>query len=469
MGQPKLSNASTQQLLAVGPLNGLDASTDAFFLDGQYVRDMLNFVPNHGYLGLTQIRGRVGGRYYLPSPPTSLAIFYSKTEDPRLVTVTQEADFAWQDIPNPAQWARINIPFWNSIGPTGMPGSFIRYKAWLFFTNEDPNALCYKFDTELKATFWGIAPPPGHPMETTTSPPNGMIYGDNIYYRYTYSADNATDPGLSQESSPSPAAGPFKIGTPLGPPSSSGATIAQTPAPTLAQSTAGGTIPPGTYFIGTTWVTAAGEEGISVTASTTVTGAPPNEILVTPSSPPSGATGYNIYAGTSSDALTQQGGTRSGTSGQFLFNYATTGAAAPPYTGFLDSAAYADRTSDFWWQLAAAHGVLRADLRQQQRRDCCVTRDLHRPQCKCSCGRDVAAGQRQCDGLQRLCFECVGAGGLAERFTDCHRNELDGANHRSDPWTVGEFGRAKLGRSAGHAHQLLSHRRSEPGELVLRR
>jgi hypothetical protein len=338
MAQPKLSNQSVQQLLAIGPLAGLDATTDAFLLDNTYARDLLNFVPNHAYKGISPIRGRIGGSTFLNAPVTSLAIYYASGKPPSLVAATALGNLAYSNFQsNNPVWQLITIPPSPSGDViTGSPGSFVRYKGWLFFTNADPNAICYKFDKDYNATFWGISPPAAHPMENITSPNNGMIYGDAYYYRYTYKADGNTDPGLNQESSPSPPAGPFNIGTPLGPPASNSATIAQTPAPTLGQGT-GGSIPDGTYIVGTTWVTGAGESGISVTAQITVSGGSgAATITIAPQSPPAGATGWNVYTGTTANALTQQNGTRSGTGSGVELSYTTTGGAPPPYTGFLN-------------------------------------------------------------------------------------------------------------------------------------
>src|ERR1700683_1787348 len=241
MAQPKLSQKSVQQLLAIGPLAGLDATTDAFLLDQTYARDILNFVPNHAYKGLAPIRGRLAGVTYLDAEPTSLAIYYSTSSPTSLVAATALGTLAYSNFlrPNPV-WQPIPIPPAPSGDViSGAPGSFVRYKGWLFFTNADPNAICYKFDSNYVATFWGISPPASQPAEATTSPSTGMIYGDTIYYRYTYAADGNLDPGLHQESSPSPPAGPFSIGTPLGPPLSGSATIAQTPAPILNFTTSG--------------------------------------------------------------------------------------------------------------------------------------------------------------------------------------------------------------------------------------
>jgi hypothetical protein len=338
MGAPVSSRKPTQPLLSIGPTDGLDATTDPFYIEGNYTRDLINFAPNHFYKSLAPIRGRIPGAFFFPGHATSLVLDYPQNEPPALVAVTTIGEFVTQNPLDPEPWTSIPVPLWKGNGPTGKAGEFTRYKAWLFFTNDDPNGLCYKFSSELNATFWGIYAPPALPATTVTSPSNGMIYGNAYYYRYTYAADRDTDPGLHQESSPSAPAGPFNIGTALGPPTSNGATVVQTPAPTLAPDTLAGTIPANTYFVGTTWITAAGETGISKTASVTITGAPPNEINVTPQSPPAGATGWNIYTGTSSIALTQQGPTRSypGTPHDEELNYTTTGAPAPPYTGFLN-------------------------------------------------------------------------------------------------------------------------------------
>jgi hypothetical protein len=336
MGAPASSKRPTQPLLTIGPTDGLDATTDPFFIDNTYARDLINFAPNHFYRSLAPIRGRLGGQYYANDPITSLAIDYPHNNPPALVGVTSNGEFIYQNPADPDPWALIPVPSWDGNSPTGTPGEFARYKTWLFFTNQDVNALAYKFDANLDATFWGIFMPPAKPATTVTSPSNGMIYGNAYYYRYTYAADNATDPGLSQESSPSAPTGPLNIGTPLGPPASGSATIAQTPAPVIAQST-GGSIPDGTYIVGTTWVTGAGEEGISVTAQVTVSGGGgAATITIAPQSPPAGATGWNVYTGTTANALTQQNGTRPGTGSGVELSYTTIGGPPPAFTGELN-------------------------------------------------------------------------------------------------------------------------------------
>lgn len=341
MGQPKLSNASTRPLIGIGPLAGLDATTDPYFLGATYVTDSNNFVPNHSYQGLAPIRGRLGATWFWDALITSVTIYYPHGNPAALVVCDASGGFAHQPISPTAPWTGIAVPSHGSHSPTGNPGAFARYLSWLFFTNNDPNALCYKFDKDYNATFWQIAQSPKKPDVDVTSPANGLIYGSAYYYRYTYAADNTTDPGLSLESSPSPPTGPIDIGVPLGPPGSNGATINQSPAPTLVPDTAGGTIPPGTYFIGTTWLTGAGESGLSKVANVTTSAT--GEICVTPQNPPGGATGFNIYTGTSAASMTQQGGTRSmtgvpnpcGTGGSYQEDYHTTGAPPPAFTGFL--------------------------------------------------------------------------------------------------------------------------------------
>jgi hypothetical protein len=340
VGQPKLSNQSIKPLLGIGPFAGLDATTDPYYVDGTYATDVLNLVPNRAYQGLVPIRGRVAGVNILPATPETLAIYYPRGVPTKLVAAAADGNFYRKEI-GASPWVNIPVPSWMGNSPSGNPGAFARYKAWLFFSNQDVNDLNYKFDRDFVATFWGITHSPTNPDVDITSPEKGAIYGTAYYYRYTYAANYPANHTLDQESSPSPPSGPFDIGTPLGPPTSNGATVQQAGAPSLSFDTSGGTIPANSYFIGITWITAAGESGISKTAQIT-TGAT-GEICVVPPSPPSGATGWNIYTGTSSIGLTQQGGTRdmsgnpnpcSGT-GSYEENYTTNGAPAPPYTGFL--------------------------------------------------------------------------------------------------------------------------------------
>lgn len=68
-----------------------------------------------------------------------------------------------------------------------------------------------------------------------------------------------------------------------------------------------GIFPATTYFVQAAWLNARGEEG---TASTVTSAAAfeQNSLQVTASAPPANATAWNIYAGTSIDAITLQNG-----------------------------------------------------------------------------------------------------------------------------------------------------------------
>lgn len=332
MAQPKLSNATIQPLLVIGPFDGVDATTDPAYIEATYARDAINFVPNHAYRGLAPIRGRVGGIQPLPQPAASLAIFYPHNQPATLFAACTDGSFNQTPAPVTSPWTPVPVPpAPNGATINGEPGAFARYKAWLFFTNGNNNGICYKFDSQFAATFWGIYQPPSKPALNITSPNGGMIYGNAYYYRYTYAADNTTDPGLSQESSPSAPAGPFNIGTSLSPPVTSSATQAQFAAPTVVGNASGGSIPDGTYAVGIGWITNAGPQGISKTANAVIIGGGgAGSITITPVGAPAGATGYNVYTNG-----TQQGATRSGVAGTTEVNFTNTGPPPPAYTGFL--------------------------------------------------------------------------------------------------------------------------------------
>jgi hypothetical protein len=81
------------------------------------------------------------------------------------------------------------------------------------------------------------------------------------------------------------------------------------PRPAAPQLTAlpGAGLPDGTYYIATTWVNSDGEESVasppaSITTATSL-------VVVTPATPPAAATGWNIYAGVTSDPMTLQNAT----------------------------------------------------------------------------------------------------------------------------------------------------------------
>jgi hypothetical protein len=76
-------------------------------------------------------------------------------------------------------------------------------------------------------------------------------------------------------------------------------------APDLAVTS--GALAAGTYYLGTSWVNAAGEE--SECSDPTVVTATGSGYKVTVTDAPSGATGWNVYAGTSPDGMTRQNGT----------------------------------------------------------------------------------------------------------------------------------------------------------------
>lgn len=116
------------------------------------------------------------------------------------------------------------------------------------------------------------------------------------------------------------------------------ATVSPPAAPTLASSTSGGLLAAGTYYVTVTYTTATGETTASGEASVTTTGST-GEITVTSPATATGATGYNVYASTSSGTeLKQNGGSPITIGTNFTLSTLATGTATPPTintTGFV--------------------------------------------------------------------------------------------------------------------------------------
>lgn len=328
MSQPKLSNQNIEALLTVGPLAGLDVSTDPYYVDAPLVIDLLNYVPNHRYKALCPIRGRLANNVPAENTPTVLGLTTYQGQ-PAVILCTSDGTIQYAAFTN---WA--NVIAWTMIGlptfvgtPSGKQGQFSSYSSWTFFSNGNNTGLAYKFDKNLAATMWQIAPPPSAPAFALTSPSNGLIFGSTYYWRYTYSNASTTTTDLAQESSPSDPIGPQDVGAGLGPPNSNTANVTQTAAPTLAVSATAGTMAADTYFIGTTWILATGETALSVLASITL--AATHAVDVTPVNPPAGALGFNIYTGLNTTQLVRQGPSRTGTGTGTELNYVGPGGPAP--------------------------------------------------------------------------------------------------------------------------------------------
>jgi hypothetical protein len=328
--QPKLSNASIKPLLSIGPLSGLDATTDPLFVEGAYATDILNYVPNHAYQGITPIRGRIPGVIALLGGfAKSLSLWYPSNHLTVVATAANSLGSTFQYKTPPAlTWTPILVPLRTSgMLPSSAPGQFSSYHNWLFFSNGDNQAQCYKFDTSMNATFWQIAPASVAPTKTITAATSSGIFGSGYYWRYTYS-------NSVQESSPSPPLGPINMGLELAPPNSNTATVTQYQAPTVTPTTGTGSIPSGTYYVGITFIIGGVESAISQLATATLSAT--GELTITaPASPPVGATAYNSYVGTTATNIALQGGSTAIGSNNVITTYSPAGPTPPGFTGNL--------------------------------------------------------------------------------------------------------------------------------------
>ena len=99
----------------------------------------------------------------------------------------------------------------------------------------------------------------------------------------------------------------------------SGIAIALDPVPRALPpdvTTAPGGLPDGVYYITSTWLNAAGEEGqpaVPVTIETTS-----SSVMVNPGVPPSNAHGWNVYVGAAPDRMTLQNANAIATSASWL-------------------------------------------------------------------------------------------------------------------------------------------------------
>ena len=179
-------------MLTVGPISGLDATTDPYHIAPQNLTDLQNFLPDRGYGGLTTVRGRgpvtgIGKSILIPGNCTGCTVFH------RFGGGADAYIFAATGSSGAGHLYYIFADGSNHITEiTPLPGgaltgnqltSFAAAGVWMFVTNGTDTPL--KLDNSLNPTFWGIVAPTTHPTLTgsTTSPGNGgLSFGESPYY-----------------------------------------------------------------------------------------------------------------------------------------------------------------------------------------------------------------------------------------------------------------------------------------------
>lgn len=201
---PKLTNSYIQELLTVGPFDGLDASTGQYFVDGGMATDLLNVVPDRKYKSYITVQGRKAAlAANLPSGGVSGMVKFLRQNSGAVylasaVTGAAQKIYQFALAGSPAALTLPTGATWNATGSA----SFTPYQqanttpaaGWMFASNGVDTPL--KIDTALNVTLWQAAPPSGAPAVATSGAGNVNSTAP-YYYRYTYS--NAT-----LETSPSP-------------------------------------------------------------------------------------------------------------------------------------------------------------------------------------------------------------------------------------------------------------------------
>lgn len=191
---------ATTELLAVGPMGGLDATSTQYMVEGNNLTDILNFVPNRRYGSFITAQGRVeafpngltgptqyGIVKFFGTPGTNLSYLIASTFSGALQIYVGD--------PVNKTTSRYGPGFTNN----GAQVSFAQYQNWMFFSYGNVSAA----NTQLPAKFgqtdyvisnWQYLPPAAAPSVATSG---GALTG-TYYYRYTYSDG-------TQETSPGPA------------------------------------------------------------------------------------------------------------------------------------------------------------------------------------------------------------------------------------------------------------------------
>jgi len=175
-----------QELLAVGPFGGIDATTDPFFISQVCLADCQNLIPNAHYGGYLTVPGRIEVfNDQLPSVPTGMGVLQQAGQpDVYLFAATDPTTNIGHLYAGTLQTGiltRLTAP---DLQPNQLT-YFVPSKKWVFVSNGVDTPL--KIDTALNVTQWGIVAPSDAPKGNTTGV--GPLSG-TYYYCETFSNGN---------------------------------------------------------------------------------------------------------------------------------------------------------------------------------------------------------------------------------------------------------------------------------------
>lgn len=156
MAQQRIADAAVQELLAVGPFLGIDASTSKYFLDQFHANDSIAVVPNRAFRGYVTARGRA---HALSAAYASQLYGLTKFQraslpDLYVAAVNSGGAGVLQTSQLGGTPSTLSLPI--SLGQS-LETSFVPYQQWLFETDGVDTPL--KIDTNLNVTQWQIKPP----------------------------------------------------------------------------------------------------------------------------------------------------------------------------------------------------------------------------------------------------------------------------------------------------------------------
>lgn len=189
--------------MSLGPVNGIDATTIAYYVAQDKAVDMTNFVGDRNYQGLVTVQGRVKAiASALASAPLAMAKF-TRSGFPTVYVAFCENSGSFppfpvlQDFQLNGAPATLTLPVGTQLSFN--PSQFVSADRWLFLSptglNDTPLKIAY--DT-LTVTNWGIQPPVSAPTFTATGV--GVLNFAGYQYTVTYGVNQG---GVTiQESSP---------------------------------------------------------------------------------------------------------------------------------------------------------------------------------------------------------------------------------------------------------------------------
>ena len=193
--------------MSLGPVNGIDTTTIAYYVAPDKAVDMVNFVGDRNYQGLVTAQGRVQAiASALNSSPFALAKF-ERSGFPTVYVAFTENSGTFPPFAT-LQYFQLNGAPVTLVLPTGskldfLPAQFVAADRWLFLSpvglNDTPLKIAY--DT-LTVTNWGIQPPAAGPAVAATGV--GVLNFAGYQYTVTFGVNQGGT--TIQESSPAPSA-----------------------------------------------------------------------------------------------------------------------------------------------------------------------------------------------------------------------------------------------------------------------